>query len=282
MAIELDEQAKDVQPESFRQGVEPEPEPTPEEPQKAAPAPEPEPQEPSVGPDWLYTQPSEPQAPPQPAPQQGYQQDQYYQPPPQNIPQPGTQKGLDAFINDPDGYIGALAEERAQRMIAPILQQQQMLYGMTSQMRDSQTRAVDGQAKSGIEKAYAGFNKDPAFRSNKALQQRVNSTMQTLYNQAAEAASYGDYTRLYNLANMGEREVRATLVAAKAYEGIMGGGQTPLAVQGAEVETTSAPTTETGVTLSPEQEEIARKLGGNYADKLRKAISETEKFDDFE
>jgi len=280
MAIELDEQAQDVQPEAFRQGVDPEPEQQPEEQQQEAqPEPEAQPEAPEIGPDWLYQPPPQPQQAP---PQQYYQEPQYQQPAQASPPPPNTRRGLDAFIENPDAYIDSLVQDRLVQAVGPIMQQQQALFGMTDHVRRSQTRAIASQAELGIKNAYKAFNKDPDFKSNPQLQQKINSTMQTLYNQALAAAEYGNYTQLYNLANIGEREIRATIGAAKLYEGIGGGGQTPLSIMGAEVESTRAPSRETGVQLTAEQEEIARRMGGNYADKLRKAIAETEKLEDFE
>lgn len=282
----LDEQTPEVQPEVFRQGMEPEAAPV----EDAPPAtPEPEPSEPPVAPSWLDERPpvreperDEPRyAPPQYAPQQ---YPQYAQ---QQPPAPHTKRGLDAFIDDPDGYINSLVESRLEQRInqaiGPLAYQQQMIAGMTNQMREAQFRSVKGQADASIKKAYDAFNKDKTFRTNKNVQRRIEGTLKGLYAQAVEAAQYGDLSQLYNLANMNESHVRATIAAARAIEGDVSYGSAPMQVEGAFVESSRSPAAAGGgPELTAEEQEIARRLGGNYADRLRKAKAEAAKYNDFE
>lgn len=283
----LDMPEPDVQPETFRQGVdEPAPEPEPEQQQETAPEPQAEPEPEPVAPSWLDEAPPEPQYQPEPGypPQPGPQ----YPPnvpqgvPTQNVPQPGTQRGLEAFVDNPDGYISALVEQRLNSALSPLAQQQQMMMGVTQQMYESQLNSVKGQADSGIKRAYERFNQDSTFRSNKQLQSRIENTFRGLRRQAEMAARNGDFGPMMNLASINDGHIAATLAAAKAIEGIQAGGQAPLQVMGASVESTQPASNNSAVELTAEEQEIARRIGGNYADRMRKAKAEATKYNDFE
>jgi len=281
MADVLDESAPDVQPEVFRQGMtEPEPEtaPQPAPEPEAAPEPEPEP----VAPSWLDEPAHSPQPeyPPQAPADYPHNVPQY--PPQAHIPQPGTQRGLEAFVNDPDNYINALVEQRLNQAIAPLAQSQQMMMGVTNQMLESQIRTVKTQADSGIKRAYDRFNKDSSFKSNRALQGRIENAFRGLRANAEMAARNGDFTAMLNLANMTDAHISATLAAAKAMEGTASPGVSPLQVVGASVESTHSAAQGKNIELTAEQQELANRIGGNYADRMRKAIAEAEKYDDFE
>lgn len=265
--------------ESFRQGLT---DPEPPAPAAPPPAPEPpaEPEAPPVAPDWLNAPP--PQAPPQ----------QYYEPPPQPqyqqpayqpyVPPPQTKAGLEAFVDDPDSYINRLVEQRVAQAFVPLAYQQQAVAQMTNQMRDAQVRYTASQADSALKKAYEVFNQDKSFRTNKNIQNRIAATLSGLRQQALHAAQNGDMTQLYNLANMNEGHIRATIAAARALEGSDLSGTGPLQIEGATVESSrTAATPGPQVRLTAEEEEIARRVGGSFGDRLRKAKAEADKYGDF-
>lgn len=279
----LDEAEAAVQPEVFRQGAEVEPEPAPEpvpEPE-AAPAQE---EAPPVEPDWL----SAPEPEPQPRQQEYYQpqpqQQQYQQP-----PQPVKRGDLNAFIEDPDGYIDRLVAQRLdyvnQQALTPLMYQQQMLAQEFQGIRANSQKSALSQADAAIRGAYKEFNKDSAFRSNPRLQERIKGVFAGLRQNALAEAQRGNYGPLSNLGNLGEAEARATLAAARMMEGVGSPGSGPLQVQGATVESSRSAVADGSIELTPEQQEIARRFGGqekNYADRMRKAIADAKKFDDFE
>lgn len=281
----LDETAPAVQPEVFRQTVEPvapiEPEPAPVE----AP---PENEPPPVEPDWLSAPaPQERQAQPQ------YQQQQreYYPPQQQQYQQPAPVKrgDLNAFIEDPDGYIDRLVAQRLdyinQQALTPLMYQQQMLQQEFQGIRQSNQRSALSQADTAIKNAYKEFNKDSAFRSNPRLQERIKGVLSGLRENALAEAERGNYGPLANLGTLGSREARATLAAARAIEDIGSPGSGPLQVQGASVESSRAAVAGNSIELTAEQQEIARRFGGmekNYADRMRKAIADARQYDDFE
>ena len=283
----LDEAEPAVQPEVFRQGVA-DPEPVVE----APPAPDPvapeEPEAPPVEPDWLSAPAPDP-VPPQ-APQQ--QQREYYQQQqqPQYQQQAPMKKGdLNAFIEDPDGYIDRLVAQRLdyvnQQALMPLMYQQQQMAQEFQGIRQSNQKSALSQADIAIKGAYNEFNKDSAFRSNPRLQERIKGALAGLRENALAEAQRGNYIPLSNLANLGEKEARATLAAARSMEGIGSPGNGPLQVQGATVESSRSAVADNSIELTAEQQEIARRFGGqekNYADRMRKAIADQRKYDDFE
>ena len=282
----LDEAEPAVQPEVFRQSVEPEPEaPIAPEP---APAPEPVADEaPPVEPDWLSAPAPEPvqQQPPQ------RQQEYYQQQQPQYHQQaPPVKKGdLNAFIEDPDGYIDRLVAQRLeyvnQQALTPLMWQQQQLMQEFQGIRDNSRNGALSQADSAIRGAYKEFNKDSAFRSNPRLQERIKSVFAGIRETALDEAKRGNFQPLNNLGKLGENEARATLAAARMMEGVGSPGSGPLQVQGATVESSRSAVTDSNIELTLEQQEIARRFGGqekNYADRMRKAIADQKKFNDFE
>ena len=286
----LDEAEPAVQPEVFRQGVaDPEPEvEAPPAPEPAAPEPEPEPEAPPVEPDWLSAPAPEPVQ--QQAPQQ--QQRDYYQPQqqqPQYQQAPVKRGDLNAFIEDPDGYIDRLVAQRIdyinQQALTPLMYQQQMLAQEFNGIRENNQRSALHQADAAIKGAYKEFNKDSAFRSNPRLQERIKGALAGLRESALAEAQRGNYGPLSNLANLGEAEARATLAAARVIEGIGSPGNGPLQVEGASVESSRSAVADNSIELTAEQQEIARRFGGqekNYADRMRKAIADSKKYDDFE
>lgn len=288
----LDAQEPEGQAEVFSQSVTPE---KPAAPEPEVPAPEPqnteapkkpaasEPEAPEVEPAWLYGAPEPPRQQPPP---------QYYEPPPdyyrhqqhyqQAPPQPrGGGDPLQSFVDNPDAYISQVLEQRLQQYQTPLLQQQQMIAANLQRMQQTYTNSAIKQAESAIKNAYKEFNKDSTFRSSRGLQARVENTLKSIMAQAVQAAQMGDYGPLTNLSGMNASHVRATLAAAKALDGVGIPGVGPLQMEGAEVESARPRPDVNAPSLTPEQEEIARRLGPGYADRLRKAVSETKKYDDF-
>lgn len=278
----LEEPEEGVQPEPFRQSVDPPaPEPAPEPVAPADPAPEPS-AEPQVVPDWL----NEPVAPaaPDPAPQYPPQPPPQYPPhvpqqaPPQNLP-----RGVEGLVQDTDRYIEQIVEERLSRIVPQIAHGQQQIAAQTQMLKDSQVVAGEQAVDSAIVNAYKEFNKDPSFRASKELQGEIKNTLEGLKNQAlAEAYQFGDFRRLNNMASISEREIQATLAVGKIKAGLQGKASGPLEVAGAVVESATPTVPDKEVVLTAEQEAIAARVGGNYADRLRQAIKENEKHDDFE
>ena len=87
---------------------------------------------------------------------------------------------------------------------------------------------------------------------------------------------------MYNMANIGEQEIKATLAVAKIQAGIAGSSSAPLDIHGAEVASSRPSVPKPQIQLTGEQQAIADRFGGDYADRLRKAIAETQDAGDFE
>jgi len=280
----LDEAEPAVQPEVFRQSQEPvapvEPEPAPVEESGGN-------EPPPVEPDWLSAPAPVQQRQEQP---QQQQRDYYPQHQQQQYPQQPPKRGdLNAFIEDPDGYIDRLVAQRLeyvnQQALTPLMWQQQQLQQEFQGIRQSNQRSALSQADSAIKNAYREFNKDSAFRSNPRLQERIKGVLSGLRESALAEAQRGNYGPLGNLATLGSAEARATLAAARAMEGVGSPGNGPLQVQGASVESSRAAVSGGSVELTADQLEIARRFGGyekNYADRMRAAIADAKQYDDFE
>lgn len=286
MADELEPQVSEVpeQSDMFRQGVMPEPEPEPVAPVvESAPEPEPEPELPPVEPDWLST-PTMPEPPPQ------QQQQQYYEPPPQPYPQqPQVPHGTNAdaalqtFVDNPDGWFEQRIAQREQQMLGPIAQQQQQVAQMTAVLMNNYVTEGMSRADGAVKKAYEVFNRDASFRSDKEMQQTLQSTLQGMRQRAEyEARTTGNFEPLRTLANLDESDMEATLAYMKAKRGRQSPGVGPLQVEGATVESSRAAVAEQGVTLTPDQEAAADRMGPGGRDRLRKAILEQAKHDDLE
>lgn len=286
MADEMEQQVSEVpeQSEMFRQGVMPEPEPEPAAPVvEAAPAPAaPEPELPPVEPDWLST-PAMPEPPPQAPPQ-------HYEPSPQQYPQqPQVPQGTNAdaalqtFVDNPDGWFEQRIAQREQQMLGPIAQQQAQVAQMTAVLMNNYVTEGMSRADGAVRKAYEVFNQDASFRSDKDMQQTLQSTLQGMRQRAEyEARTTGNFEPLRTLANLDESDMVATLAYMKAKRGKQSPGVGPLQVEGATVESSRAPVAEQGVTLTPDQEAAADRMGPGGRDRLRQAIIDQAKHDDLE
>ena len=270
----------EYQPEVFSQRVEaPEPVPEPEPPRQVERPPEPK--APSVEPDWLNAPPVQPQPPPQ----QYYQeQPQYYQQPPPQQRQPQRQStgALDRFIDDPDGYIDQLLQARLAEQTTPLAYQQHMMAQQVQQIRDTFTNSALSQADSALKGAYKTLNKDSSFRTSKNIQGRIENTLRGMREQAVMQARAGNFGPLNNLATLNESHIRAALAAAKAMEGVDSPGVGPLQVEGASVESSRSAPQQHSADLDPDQKEAVRRLGPAYETRLRKALAENAKYDDFQ
>lgn len=277
----LDEQAPEVQPEPapevFRQGMtEPEPKGAPPAPDPTASEPEPAP----VVPDWLNA-PSEPEPGPQYPPQAPPQ----YPPnvPQQAQPKPPPSGDISAFIDNPDAYIEARAQQLLERTLGPIAYQQQLIMQRNEMTHQAQVNSGVSSADAAIKKAYDKFNQDPSFRSDKRVQESIKGMLSNMREQAArEAAATGNFTKLYNIANIGDAEIKATLAVAKIQAGTASGSAAPLDIQGAVVESSQPSAPKPQIQLTQEQQAIAARFGDGYEDRLRQAIAETESAGDFE
>lgn len=271
----------EYQPEVFSQRVEaPEPAPEPEPPRQVERPPEPE--APPVEPEWLSAPPPQPQQP-----QQQYYQEQpqyYQQPQPQQQRQQQRQPSgsLDRFIDDPDGYIDQLLQARLAEQTTPLAYQQYQMAQQVQQIRDTFTSSALSQADNALKGAYKHLNKDSAFRTSKSIQGRIENTLRGMREQAVMQARAGNFGPLNNLASLNESHIRAALAAAKAMEGIDSPGVGPLQVEGATVESSRSAPQQHSVDLDPDQKEAVRRLGPAYETRLRKALAEADKYDDFQ
>ena len=288
MGEELDPQEVEApnQAEMFRQGADPEPEPEP----VVEAAPEPvaaEPELPPVEPDWLST-PALPDAPPQQAPQQ------YYEPPPQaptqQYPQqPQVPRGTNAdaalqtFVDNPDGWLDQRMAQREQQMMGPLAQQQQQQAQITSMLVNNYVTEGMSKADNAVRQAYNVFDRDATFRSDKEMQQTLQSTLQGMRQKAEyEARATGNFDPLRTLANLDESDMVATLAYMKAKRGKQSPGVGPLQVEGAALESSRSSVAEQSTELPPEFEEVAHRLGPGGRERLMKQLAVTRAADDFE
>jgi len=266
----------------FRQGAEPEPAPEP----VVEVAPEPvaaEPELPPVEPDWLSA-PALPEAPPQPPPQQ------YYEPPPQHYPQqPQVPQGTNAdaalqtFVDNPDGWLEQRMAQRDQQRLGPLQHQQQQQAQMTAILMNNYVTEGMSRADAAVRKAYDVFNRDATFRSDREMQQTLQSTLQGMRDRAREEAwGRGNLDPLRTLANLDESDMEATLAYMKVKRGKRSPGVGPLQVEGATLESSRSSVAEQSTELPPEFEEIAHRLGPGGRERLIKQIAVTRTADDFE
>ena len=285
MADELEPMETTVpeQADMFRQSVEPDPEPAPPAPE---PTPEPvveEPEPPPVEPDWL-TAPAEPEPPPA-APQYQYQQPQ---PPPVYPQQPqvpqgtGVDAALQGFVDNPDAWLDQRMSAREQQMLGPVVQRQQMVDHMVGTLMENNVNQGVAQADASIRNAYDAFNKDATFRSNKEMQDKIGATLQGMRSNAISEARRGNFVPMNALANLNEAAVAGTLGYLRGAMGVPSPGVAPLQVEGAAVESARSAATDQGVVLTAEQEEVAKRMGPGYRDRMIKAQADHNKYDDFE
>lgn len=292
MSFDLPEpEVAQAPPEVFSQSVEPDAAPPEPEAQAAPePTPEPEPELPAVEPDWIDSQPeptgphpgqyppeppqnlpaAPPMYPPQPAPQ-------YAQPAPT-----GADAALQAFVDNPEQWVRQIQQETLQQAAGQLGWQQQQLAGEVNQMRQTYAESNIGQAKSTIKQAYDHLNKNPTFRSNKAMQDSIKTTLQGYYDQASAAARSGNYGPISEFAQIGPAQLDGMMAYLSAVGGIQSPGVGPLQVEGATVESSRSAVDDGSVVLTPLQEDIAKKMGPGYRDRMIKAEVENRKYDDFE
>ena len=281
MADELEPQETTEVPEqaefftSVGEAMEQEPPPPP----APEPEPEPVPDVPPVEPDWLN------QPPPQPPPQQQWYPQDYpaqYPQQPQAHPRTGGDAALEAFVENPDAWLEQRLQERLAQYSMPLQQQQQSIAFMMSQMIDNSVKQGKSAAEGAVRRAYSAFNKDATFRSNKAMQEKIGATLHGMMQRAEYEARNGNFGPMNALANLSDADIAGTLAYVRAVSGVQSPGVGPLEMTGATVESSRAPVAEQSVELSPEQEEVARRLGPAYRRKLEKAVREQNKLNDLE
>ena len=252
---------------------EPEPEPTPE----------PEPEAPVVEPSWL-NEPAVSGQPPQQVqyPQAPPQYDYGYQQQPQVQQGPVSDAALNAFVEDPQGWLNAQLAAREQQMLGPLQQNLHSIAYVQQQIVESNVKQNLTQADRAIKKAYEVFNKDPMFRTNKEIQERIGGTLQGMRENAIRSARFGEFGPMDALINLDEGAIHGTLAFLRAQVGAQSPGTGPLQIEGATVESSRAPVAEQAVELTPEQEEIARRMGPGYRQKLIKAQQELKQYNDLE
>lgn len=286
MADELEPQEVEVpeQAEFFTQTIgealeAPDPEPEP----KPAPEPEPEPEVPPVEPDWLNQPPPQPQQE-QWHQQQGYPQDYPQQRPqqPQAQPRTGGDAALEAFVENPDAWLEQRLQERLAQYSGPLQQQQQSIAFMMQQMVDNSVKQGKGAAEGAIRKAYTAFNKDATFRSSKAMQEKIGATLQGMVQRAEYEARNGNFAPMNAIANLSDADIAGTLAYVRAVSGASSPGTGPMQIEGATVESSRAAVADKTVELTPEQEEVARRMGPAYRRKMEKAVVEQKKYNDLE
>ena len=176
---------------------EPVPEPVAEPPVAAEPEPavaEPEP----IEPEWLYGDPDP--RPPQYPPQQPYPQappPQYQQPPQEPVMSQGE---IEDFIRR-----GPRAVFDEYMQSNPMQHQVMGMMGAVNNYLEAEIRRGEGQATDTISAAYREvFSKDEAFRSNPALRQRIDASLQGLLRNAQTEARSGQFDSLNSMRNDGD------------------------------------------------------------------------------
>ena len=277
--VEIPEQAEFFTQTIGEAMAAPDPEPEPE------PTPEPEPETPVVEPEWLNPQPPPQQQPPQ---QQWYPQEYPADYPaarsrqPQAQPRTGGDAALEAFVSDPYGFIEQAVQQRLQQEVAPLQQGQQSVAFMMHQVIDNNVKQGKAAAEGAIRKAYTAFNKDATFRSNKSMQDKIGSTLNGMMQRAEFEARNGNFGPLSALANLSDSDIAGTLAYVRAVSGVRSPGVGPMQIEGATVESSRAAVAKQKVELTPEQEEVARRMGPAYRRKMEKALADQSKYNDLE
>ena len=165
---------------------------------------------------------------------------------------------------------------------APLAMQQQQIAHEVNMMKQTYATAGIRQADSAIKNAYKYLNTDPTFRSNKTIQERVRQTLEGYRASAIQRAQAGDLGPIYELAQLGETQMRGVLGYLKATEGVPSAGVGPLPVGGATVETARSAVSGEDIVLTAEQQEIARRMGPGGEEKLKQGLRDLQKYNDLE
>ncbi len=248
---------------------------------EAAPAPEPvEAEPPPVEPDWLNA-PAEP-PPMEPQYAQQPQQPQYPQQPQMPQQAPRGDATLEAFVDNPDGWLDQRMAAREQQMLAPMQQQAQAVQYMMHTMMDNQVNDGLTRADAAVRNAYDQFNNDATFRSNKPMQDKIGATLQGMRKRAEAEARIGNLGPINALANLSAADVAGTLAYVRAAAGIGSPGVAPVQVEGATVESSRSPVAAQTVEIDPDTEAAIKRLGPAYRERYVKALQDSDAADDFE
>jgi hypothetical protein len=267
------------QGEMFTQPVVATEEPAPQ----AEPTPTPEPvvaEPPLVEPEWLNAPAVPPQAEPQYAPQQP--PPQYPQQPQMPQPAPRGDAALEAFVDNPDGWLDQRMAAREQQMLAPMQQQAQAVQYMMHTMMDNQISDGLTRADTAVRNAYTQFNNDSTFRSSKAMQDKIGATLQGMRTRAEAEARTGNFGPINALANLSEADVAGTLAYVRAASGVQSPGIAPVQVEGATVESSRSPVAAQTVEIDSDTEAAIKRLGPAYRERYVKALQDADTADDFE
>jgi hypothetical protein len=202
---------------------------------------------------------------------------------PQAQPRTGNDAALEAFVDNPEAFIERAIAARQQQLVGPLQEQQQSVAYMMQNLVENNVRQGVTAAKGKLQQAYNVFNQDSSFRSNPAMQNKINSTLEGMVQNAeAEARLRGNWEPLNSILNLSEAEIRGTLAFAREVAGVGSPGVAPLQVEGAAVESVRSPVADNAVELTSEQQEIARRMGPGYEARLKEAVAESAKYDDIE
>lgn len=134
------------------------------------------------------------------APQWSPPPPQYQQPPPQP-PQPTQQQLTDAqlerFVQNPNGYVDELVNQRMMQTVGPLAGSYQNLERNAVQYMQSQTRSRIDETAPHVERGFKEvLNKDEAFSTNKAVRERTDKALRDMYGEACRSAQGGDFSKL--------------------------------------------------------------------------------------
>lgn len=233
----------------------------------------PESSEPEIAPEWLNEdfgsfENTQRQVP------QGYQQQAQYEQR-QQPQRPDKQQLLESFVNDPDGTLNRLVEQRLMEYVGPMAYQLQETRSSAQNFIRAQTQSAVQQARKAIESGYKEvLNKDEAFRTNKGVRARVENAMRGMYVEAVQAASRGDVGQLQNLSNPMVLDV--ALYMARKLEGYGAKPSGLYSPKGASVESTKSKTkTGSKAKIDPDLAEALRsRLGPDYLERYRQRLEE--------
>ena len=125
-------------------------------------------------------------------PQQGYQQA-----PPQQNQQQLTDEQLSRFVQNPNGYVDELVNQRIMQTVGPLAGSYQQLERNAVQYMRAQTQSKINETAPHVDRAYKEvLNKDEGFSTNKAVRERTDASLKQMYNEACRAAQAGDFSKL--------------------------------------------------------------------------------------
>jgi len=173
-------------------------------------------------------------------------------PAPAPAPRPGF--NFEEFATDGHRVIDERADARFMERVAPIS-------ARLERMADGMVSRASTEARQAIERSYQQFNRDPAFRGNTVVQEKVKRGIQNILRDAElNARRAQDFSGYETITN--PRFADSVLSLAKINAGVPDGTPSPIDTPGGTLEDVSSRRETTGdVVIDADTQDALRRLG---------------------